>query len=151
MLPEGVFRGPVELSYKVLSVEEAVGGGFGEVFWTDVGGSGQVSDGAGQSDDAGAGSGGESHAFYEALQQCLAVCGQGTEQLGLAVVHGGVAEDILACFRKPRPLNLTSLQDTCRYLRTGLPGLPVHQHACIDPGNHQLYVDPVHNRAGQFG
>lgn len=28
MLPEGVFRGPVELSYKVLAVKEAVGGSF---------------------------------------------------------------------------------------------------------------------------
>lgn len=40
------------VSDQVLAVEEAVGGGFGEVFGADVGGTCQVGDGAGQADDA---------------------------------------------------------------------------------------------------
>ena len=100
----------MELSYKVLSVEEAVGGGFGDVLGADVWGVGQVGDGTGQSDDAGAGSGRESHAFYEALQQCLAVWGQGTEHLGLAVVHPCVAEYGFGTFGEPLFLYLTSLR-----------------------------------------
>ena len=36
---------------QILAIEEAVGGGFGEVFGADVGGAGKVGDGAGKADD----------------------------------------------------------------------------------------------------
>ena len=88
----------------VLLVEESVGGGFGDVFGTDVVGSGQVGYGACQLYDAGAGSGGQAHVLDDFLQKLLAVRTQRTVFLYLSVVHGCIAEYVL--FRKPVLLQL---------------------------------------------
>ena len=97
----------------------------------DVRCSGQVGDGAGEPDHAGAGSGGQAHALDEALQQCLAGRGEGAEQFRLAVVHGCIAEDVLSAGGEPVPLHLTGPNDTRGNLCTGLSGLPVHKQPRI--------------------
>ena len=81
------------ISEYVLAVEEAVAGGFGEMFGADVRLGGKVGYRTGKLDDTCTGSGGKTHAVDYLFEDLFAGCIQRAVFLNKAVVHCSIAED----------------------------------------------------------
>ena len=95
------------ISEYVLAVEEAVAGGFGEMFGADIRLAGKVGYRTGELDDTCTGSGGKAHAVDYLFKDLLAGVIQRTVFLYKTVVHCSIAED--SGISKEEPLDFTIL------------------------------------------
>ena len=95
------------MSEYVLAVEEAVAGGFGEMFGADIRLGGKVGYRTGELDDARTCPGGKAQTVDYLFKNLLAGVIQRTVFLYKTVVHGCIAEDPV--ISKTEPLDFTSL------------------------------------------
>lgn len=118
------------LPKNILLVEKAVACGLCKVSRLNVGGSFQVGYRAGKFDDAGAGSGRQSHLFDDSFENAFACRAERTVFLYLSVVHCGIAEQTILVF-EPFSLYLPRFQDSGGYRGAGFRCCSVHEFAWV--------------------
>ena len=131
------------LLFKNISpVKEAVGGGFGEVGGEDVGGGGEVGDGAGDLDYTGVRPGGEPHPVDQGLDELATGGAQRAEAFELLRAHLGVGEDRSA--GEAPLLHLTGAQHPLRHHGARLRLAAAHKFLGINGMHPDLQVQAVH-------
>ncbi len=104
----------------------------------DVGTGCHIGDGAGELDDAGAGTGGQPHLVYYSFKQNLAFRTQRAVFLDMFVIHCRVAEDALSL--ESFSLYFARSLHSRRHNSTRLGLLPFHQPLRVDFSQKKLNV-----------
>ena len=140
-----------ELSQDILSVEEAVAGGFEKVPDRDVPGAFEVGDSPGDFDYTVVGPHRELHFYYELLHRFLAFGGELAVAFDLTIVHLGVAVDTL--FGEAQPLDFARFQDPGGYFSGRFARMrgAFRNSSRRYTANRYLQVNSVHYRAAQAG
>lgn len=143
---EGFFVFP---SLPPLPIQGSVLDRFGDVAGVDLLFSRQVGDGAGQLEDAVVGAGGETQGVEGLLQQIPGLRIQAAVTADEGWRHGGVVENpgSLVAFRLDGMGTGHPFPDG----GGGFPFLSGRECLIIHPGHFHMDVDPVQERAGQFG